>query len=170
MTFQQTRIVVLALACGLALAACGKKEEPAPSTPSTPPASAPAPAPQAATPAPASTSAMGMAAAVTVVSVDLGNAVDDSQKVTTPATQFSPRDTIYASVGTSGSAPSTAVGAKWTYQDGQTVNDSSTSISPTGPAFTAFHISKPDGLPAGHYKVDISLNGSPASSKEFDVK
>ena len=167
MTFQQTRNVVLALACSLALAACGKKEEPAPVTPSTPPASTPAPTPQA---APSSTSAMATTAAVTVVSVDLGNAVDGSQKVAAPASQFAPKDTIYASVGTSGSASATTVGAKWTYQDGQTVNDSSTSISPTGPAFTAFHISKPDGLPAGHYKVDISLNGSLASSKEFDVK
>jgi hypothetical protein len=167
MTFQPTRRVVLALACSLALAACGKHEEPTPSTPSTPPASTPAPAPQA---APSSTSAMATPVAVTVVSVDLGNAVDGSQKVTTPASQFAPKDTIYASVGTSGSASAITVGAKWTYQDGQTVNDSSTSIAPAGPAFTAFHISKPDGLPAGHYKVDISLNGSPASSKEFDVK
>ena len=167
MTSRHTRIVVLALTCSLALAACGKKEEPAPSTPSTPPASTPAPTPQAATSSPP---AMGTTAAVTVVSVDLGNAVDGSQKVETPATQFAPKDTIYASVGTSGSASATTLGARWTYQDGQTVNDSSTSISPTGSAFTAFHISKPDGLPPGHYKVDISLNGSSASSKEFDVK
>jgi hypothetical protein len=161
------RNVALVFACGLALTACGKKDEP--STPSTPPASQPAPTPQASAPAAASTAA-ATPAGVTVVAVDLGNAVDASQKVGTPAMTFSPKDTIYASVSTAGAGSNATVGAKWTYQDGQTVNESSTAISPTGPAFTAFHISKPDGLPAGDYKVDISLNGSPASSKAFSVK
>ncbi|WNL46030.1 hypothetical protein RKE25_21895 [Dyella sp. BiH032] len=31
-------------------------------------------------------------------------------------------------------------------------------------------ISKPDGWPTGNYKVEITLNGQPAGTKEFSVK
>ena len=75
-----------------------------------------------------------------------------------------------AAVSTTGAASNATLGAKWTYQDGQTVNDSSQTIAPTGPAVTTFHISKPDGWPAGNYKVEISLDGNAVSSKDFSVK
>jgi hypothetical protein len=156
-------LVALALAGALVMTACGKKEEaPPPPAATTPPAAEPAPAP-AMTPAPA-------AAPVTVTSIDLGTAVGPDQKVTSPTTTFGKNDTIYAAVATTGSATNATLGAKWTYQDGQTVNDSSQTIAPTGPAVTTFHISKPDGWPAGNYKVEISLNGAPVSSKDFTVQ
>jgi hypothetical protein len=50
------------------------------------------------------------------------------------------------------------------------VKEDSKSIVPTGPATTSFQISKPDGWPVGSYKVEISLNGQPAGSKDFSVK
>ncbi len=151
---QQVSLIV-ALAGALALSACGKKEEPAPPPPVATPAPAPAPAP----------------APVAVASVDLGSAVDaTTQKVTTPTTAFAAKDTIYAAVSTTGTAPSAKLTAKWTYQDGQTVNESSQTIVPTGAAVTAFHISKPDGWPAGNYKVEISLDDKSAVTKDFSVK
>ncbi len=101
--------------------------------------------------------------------VELGNAVGADQKVATPSSSFAPSDTIYAAVTTSG-AGTAALAAKWTYQDGQTVHEESKSIAPTGPATTAFQISKPSGWPAGSYKVAISLNGQPVSSKDFTVQ
>ncbi|MEP7044655.1 MAG: hypothetical protein ABI843_16430 [Dokdonella sp.] len=157
---QQVSLIV-ALAGALALSACGKKEEPAPPPVATP---APAPAPVAPPAAPAP-------APVAVASVDLGSAVDaTSQKVTSPTTAFATKDTIYASVSTTGTAASAKLTAKWTYQDGQTVNESSQTIVPSGPAVTAFHISKPDGWPAGNYKVEISLDDKSASTKDFSVK
>jgi len=156
---QQVTLIV-AMAGALALSACGKKEEPAPPPPAATPAPAPTPPPPA---APA-------AAPVAVASVDLGTAVGADQKVSTPTTEFSSKDTIYASVATTGTAPSAALAAKWTYQDGQTVNESSQTIAPNGAAVTAFHISKPDGWPAGNYKVEISLDGKSASTKDFSVK
>ena len=60
--------------------------------------------------------------------------------------------------------------ARWTYGDGQVVNESSRAIAPKGPTVTAFHISKPDGWPAGRYKVEITANGAPAGSRDFEVK
>lgn len=149
-------LIALGLAGALVITACGKKEE-APPAPvaTTPPVTTPPPA------APA---------AVSVTSVDLGTAVGPDQKVTSPTTTFTPKDTIYAAVSTAGTATNATLGAKWSYQDGQTVNDSSQTIAPTGPAVTTFHISKPDGWPAGNYKVEISLNGTPVSSKDFTVQ
>lgn len=152
-------LIAVALAGSLVLAACGKKEE------------APPPAPVVTTPAPAPAPVMTPApAVVAVASVDLGTGVGPDQKVTSPTTTFGPKDTIYAAVSTTGTSPSATLNAKWTYQDGQTVNDSSQTIAPSGPAVTTFHISKPDGWPAGNYKVEIALNGSPVASKDFSVK
>jgi hypothetical protein len=152
--------LIAAMAGALALSACGKKEEPAPPPP---PAAAPAPAP---TPPPAAP----VAAPVAVASVDLGSAVGPDQKITTATTAFAPKDTIYAAVSTTGAAANAVLNAKWTYQDGQTVNESNQTIAPSGPAVTSFHISKPDGWPAGNYKVEISLNGQSVASKDFSVK
>ena len=152
-------LIALGLAGALLITACGKKEEaPPPPVAPTPPATTPPPA----APAPAQ--------GVSVASVDLGTAVGADQKVTSPTTTFTPKDTIYAAVSTTGTASNATLGAKWTYQDGQTVNDSSQTIAPTGPAVTTFHISKPDGWPPGNYKVEISLNGTSTASKDFTVQ
>lgn len=155
-------LLALGLAGALTLAACNKSPEnaPAPATTTPPPPAT------VSTPPPTTPVAQG----VSVTSVDLGTAVGADQKVTSPTTAFSPKDTIYAAVSTTGSASNATLGAKWTYQDGQTVNDSNQTIAPTGPAVTTFHISKPDGWPAGNYKVEISLDGSMVSSKDFSVK
>jgi len=157
---QSVSLITLGLAGALALAACGKKEETPPPAATTPPA----------TTTPPPSTAMTPAQGVTVASVDLGTAVGPDQKVTSPTTTFGPKDTIYAAVSTTGTASNATLGAKWTYQDGQTVNDSSQTIAPAGPAVTTFHISKPDDWPAGNYKVEISLDGKSVSSKDFTVQ
>ncbi len=170
MTREKPLILAAALAAALALSACGKKDESASSIPSTPPPTASAPT---MAPAPASTAGMAPAndatAAVTLSSVELGSTVDANNKILASGTSFAPKDTIYASVDTSGSGSAT-LAAKWSYQDGQTVHEDSKTLNATGPETTAFMISKPSGLPAGNYKVDISLNGNQVASKDFTVK
>jgi hypothetical protein len=156
-------LLALGLAGALTIAACNKSPENAP-----PPATTTPPAPKTVSAPPPTTTPAQQG--VSVTSVDLGTAVGADQKVTSPTTTFSPKDTIYAAVSTTGAAANATLGAKWTYQDGQTVNDSSQTIAPTGPAVTTFHISKPDGWPAGNYKVEISLDGNAVSSKDFSVK
>lgn len=156
-----TTLGVLSLAVALSLSACGKQGEP-----TAAPAGTPAPAGQ---PSGVATPPAQAPASVSVTDVELGNAVGADQKVSTPSTSFAPTDTIYAAVTTSG-AGTAALAANWTYQDGQTVHQESKSIAPTGPATTAFQISKPGGWPAGSYKVEISVNGQPVSSKDFTVQ
>lgn len=152
-----------ALASALVLSAC-KKPEPVP--PPAPAVTAPAPTPI--TPAPMATPA------ATVTSVDLGNAIGADNRVTAPATTFAPKDTIHAAVTTRTSDPAASVpgklSAKWTYQDGQTVSEDSRDANLTGDGVTTFQISKPDGLPTGRYKVEISLDGAVVQSKDFEVK
>lgn len=168
---RQPLILAASLAAVLALSACGKKNESAtPAPAATPPHAATAPAPAA--PAPSSTAPMAMnnaPAAVTVGSVELGSTVDANNKILASGTSFAPKDSIYASVDTSGSG-NAMLAAKWTYQDGQIVHEDSKALSAMGPETTAFMISKPDGFPAGNYKVEISLNGNQVASKDFSVK
>jgi len=162
-THRLTTALFAALVGAAALAGCKKKEEPAPMPPVT---SEPAPA----TPAP-----MPSAAAVTVTGVDLGNAVGADMRVTSPMDVFSPNDTIYAAVATAtsdpaGSVPGT-VGVRWTHVDsGQVVHEESQDLTLSGDGITDFQISKPDGWPAGKYKLEVMLDGKLVQTREFQVK
>ena len=158
------RHVAIAAASVVALVACGKKEPPAPPPPATAPAPAPAPTPAPA-PAPAPVG-------VTVSSVTLGKAIGADKQVTSATETFAKGDTIYASIDTTGSGSAT-LAAKWTYsKDGKTVpvKEDTATITPTGPATSEFHISKPDGWPAGTYQVEILVDGKPAATKAFNVQ
>jgi len=107
---------------------------------------------------------------VQVARVDLGTSLANDNTVANQTDSFLPNQTIYASVVTNGSAPSAELKTRFTYQDGQVVDESTRTIAPTGQAVTEFHVSKPDGFPVGKYKVEVFVNGSPAASKEFEVK
>ena len=148
----------------VALVGCKKKEEPAPPPPV---ASDTLPA---ATPTPIATTSTAM-----VSGVDLGNAVGADMRVTAPMTSFATTDTIYAAVATNTSDPTATVpgklGVKWTHVDsGQTVHEETKDITFSGDGVTNFQISKPDGWPAGKYRVEILLDGTTVQTREFDVR
>ena len=107
---------------------------------------------------------------VAVSHVELGKNIDSENRVTDQTSTFKPNETVYATVLTNGSAPNAELKARWTFQDGQVVDESTRNIAPNGNAATEFHVSKPDGLPAGKYRVEIFLNGQPAGTQEFEVK
>ena len=155
-------LLIIALTSALALSACGKQQPAAPTAAPPKPAAAPAaPAPTAPPAAPATT----------VQSVTLGNAVGADGKIAAPSVSFSPKDTIYAVVATNSTGGAAAtITAKWTYGDGQPVSNGEEKISANGPATTTFHISKPDGWPAGKYTVEIGVDGKSAYTMSFDVK
>jgi hypothetical protein len=108
--------------------------------------------------------------AVRVTDVSVGRAIGGDKAITDVTDTFKPNDTIYASVATDGSAQSATVRAKWTFEDGQVVNDSTRTIAPSKPERTEFHISKPDGWPAGKYKVEVFLDNQSAGTKDFAVR
>jgi hypothetical protein len=155
------RTTTLALIGCIALFGCKKKEE-------TPP---PPPPDVTTSTAPATTDTTPAVVPFKVVSMDLGKAVGADQKITEAATTFGPKDTIYVSVASEGTAPSAKLKAKWTFGDkDQAVDEKEVTITPTGPANTEFHISKKTPWPAGKYKVEILADGTSAGTKEFEVK
>lgn len=107
---------------------------------------------------------------VSVTDMKLGRGLGADKRLTDETDKFRPADVIYAVVETQGAGPNTALQARWTYQDGQVVNEASRNISAAGEDVTEFHISKPSGWPKGKYTVQILLNGAPVKSKEFEVK
>ena len=131
------------------VSACKPKPEPAP--PAPPPAAAPPAAP-------------------TLVSIELGKAVQADKRAVNPGTTFGRRDTIYVSVTTNGTMSNATMAAKWTYQDGQVVDSSTQTLNLAGPATTEFHISKASPWPAGKYKVEVTLNGAPLGQTEFEIR
>jgi hypothetical protein len=115
-----------------------------------------------------SSATMDRPAALQVASVDLGKAINADKKVTTSIDDFGVRDTIYASVATTGSGNGVLV-ANWTFEDGQQVERSEQNVSASGPAVTEFHIAKPSGWPAGKYQVEISTPAGVLGTKAFEV-
>ena len=146
-----------AVAATLLLAACNR-DAPAPATQAPPAPVAPAPAPEPPPPAPA-----------TVTSVELGNAIDASNRVTTPASEFASTDTIYASVGTDG-GNAARLTARWTYGEaGQLVRSTDADV-PAGPQVVAFDIQHPDGWPTGNYTLEVQLDGTTVETRTFSVR
>lgn len=110
------------------------------------------------------------ATAVRVTEVEVGRALGADKRLTDKTDEFRPSDTIYAVVQTRGAGPNTSLQARWTYEDGQVVDEATRSIAAGGEDVTEFHISKPSGWPKGKYKVQILLNGAAAGSEDFEVK
>ena len=106
-----------------------------------------------------------------VTDISMGRSLSAGVKIDDQSTTFKPADAIYTVVETKGNGVAT-LAARWTYQDNQVVNESSKTVQLAGdePVRTEFHISKPDGWPAGKYHVDIMLNGTKAGEKDFEVK
>ena len=134
---------LLGLALGVLTASCGKKAVDVAS--STPPA-------------------------ISVASVDLGRSVGTDRHVIEETQSFRPNDVIYASILTRGASSNAKLRVRWTFEDGQVVDQSERSIAPTGDAATEFHISKSNGWPAGKYKLEVVLDETPAQVREFEVK
>jgi hypothetical protein len=108
--------------------------------------------------------------AVRVSKIDIGRSLAADKTINDSTGSFKPNDTIYASIATEGAAATATLKARWTYQEGQVVNESTQTLAPTGDARTEFHISKSDGWPTGKYKLEVFLNGSSAATRDFQVE
>jgi hypothetical protein len=151
-----TKRILIAAAVSPALllgsVAC-KKEEPPPPPPPVVTAAPPAP--------------------VAVSTVTLGNAIGADKKVVTAAETFGAKDTIYASVETTGVGQA-KLRALWSFVKGDKtakVDETTIELDATGPTVNEFHISKPSGWPPGDYKVEVFLGDAagPAVTKTFKV-
>ena len=146
-----TLIRVAAAALLVTVAACSKKDAAVADT--SPAAITPVPEP----------------AALRVSNIEVGKGLNADKTLKDNTDDFGVRDTIYVSVKTEGTG-SGKLSAKFTFQDGQTVEETSQSISPTGDAYSEFHIQKATAWPKGDYKVEVTLNGVSAGTKDFSIK
>ena len=138
------------------LASCKKKDEaytePGASTTTIPPAAP-------------------VAVAIKVDEIDVGKGLNPDMTLKDNTDNFGVRDTVYAAVKTEGASAGSRLAAKWTYQSGQTVSESSQNISPAGGETRhEFHIAKASAWPKGNYKVEILLDGVSAGTKDFSIK
>jgi hypothetical protein len=137
-------------------AACGSKPVPPPPPPVVAATPVPTPAPPA------------------VASVTLGSAIAENKSVTAAAETFGNKDTIYASVATTG-VGHIKLRAVWTFVKGDKtakVNEENLEFDSTGPATNEFHVGNPKGWPKGDYRVEIFLNDSttPATTNTFKIQ
>ena len=135
--------------------ACGSKPAPPP-----PPVAVATPVPTPAPPA--------------VGAVSLGNAIGADKMVTAASETFAVKDTIYASVATTG-AGHFKLRALWSFVKGDKtakVNETTMEFDATGPANNEFHVENAKGWPKVDYKVDIFLGDgeTPATTKTFKVQ
>jgi hypothetical protein len=147
-----TAKVMLAVTLAALTAACGKKDDAAVAVDTTGMVNPPA-----------------AATALRVSEIETGKKLEADKSIGDGTDDFGVRDTIYVAVKTEGSGSGT-LAAKWMYQDGQTVDQNTQSISPTGDAWHEFHVQKATAWPAGKYKVEVTLDGAPAGTKDFEIK
>lgn len=141
--------------------------------PEMPPAAAPATPAATDQAAPAAGAPSERApAAITVGDVLLGTQAEGAGRVADPKTTFAPGDrTIVASVLTDAAAPANGtLRARWTYQDGQLVDETSQTLDTDGAGVTNFRIANQEDWPTGTYTVEISIDGEVAQTREFTVE
>jgi len=109
-------------------------------------------------------------AAFRVSDVELGKRVDAENKLTDKTDDFAVRDTIIAAVKTEGTASGATLMARWTYQDGQVVEEQSQTINATGDLITNFRLTKATAWPKGNYKLTVLLNGAEVETEDFEIK
>ena len=159
------------------LAACDKSTPPAPagSTTATSAASAPASA------ASVADAAAAAALAATepplpdlgdfrIVSVLMGDAVDDENVVLVDTREFDAKDPIYASVLSIGAHQGLKLSADWLAPDGNSFARTEQPVVPTTDLATTFKVKHPDTWPPGDYQLRIAINGHTVRSEKFRVR
>ena len=138
--------------------------------PATPPAAHMPAAPLPAAP-PAATLSSPSANTPAIARIELGNALGSDQRVLAPMLRFAPTDTIYASLVLGGqSATPHRLDARWSHLDSkQTVLAEGKTLIFNGNAVTTFQISKPNGWPVGHYKLELLLDQVLVQTRLFEV-
>jgi hypothetical protein len=109
-------------------------------------------------------------AALSVIDIDMGRHVDAERKIDDKTDVFTPTDTIYASVHTSGTANNSAVVGRWTFQDSSVVDEKTNNVTTSGDDRTTFYIAKKGGFAKGTYTLHVMIDGKEVRTKDVTVK
>lgn len=147
-------VLVIGLVIISTITGCGKKEESKPAVDTTAVTTPPPPEP----PKPS------------VASVTLAKGMGQDKSPVDVASEFKPKETVYAIVRTDNAVAGSVIGARWYYtKTNQEVGADSISLKDNGTNMTDLKLMNKKGMPAGEYKVDISLNGEIVKSEMFKV-
>ena len=114
--------------------------------------------------------ALGSLGEFSIAAVLLGNSLDEDRVVRSDGNTFSRRDTLHASVLSTGAHQGLRVSAKWTGPDGGLIAETEQAIVPTAPTATTFSVSRPEGWAPGAYQLQIAINGTPLRTRDFKVR
>jgi hypothetical protein len=102
--------------------------------------------------------------------VMIGKALGPDKRISEPTLRFAPTDTVFVSVGTEGTPPSSTVMAKWRFPTGKVRDSSSATIQRKGPQYTELHAAPPKGgWPVGPFQVTVYVDGDSVDAKTFAV-
>jgi hypothetical protein len=104
-----------------------------------------------------------------VSNVMIGRQVGPKDRITEPTFQFTPKDTVHISVATEGAGGGGTLSAAWRSQNGEILQQTSAPVPAAGEN-VAFHLSRPEGLKLGTYKVIVFLGEDSVETKVFVVK
>jgi hypothetical protein len=176
------RSLAVLLSATLVLAACGKGDDKAAAPAAAAIAPAAAPTGAAAAPAPAASVDTATAALnageppmpplgeFRIVSVLVGNGVDDEHVVAADTRQLAATQPLYASVLSIGAHQGLQLSADWIAPDGHSFAKSEQPIVPTSDLATTFKVQNPAAWPAGDYQVRIAINGHTVRTENFSVQ
>jgi uncharacterized repeat protein (TIGR01451 family) len=160
------RPVLVALLLSLSLAAC--RQAPQPPAPPVAPA-APAAPEASATAAPADAKP---GAELSVNGVDLGTSIGADGRIVTALENFTPNDTIIVAITitNAGATPiNGTVTARWLDPEGVAFNEESRQQDFAGAQTVNFRVAQPKGFQPGNYKLEVALNGSTVTTREFTI-
>jgi hypothetical protein len=103
-----------------------------------------------------------------VASIQLGRSVNADHTVSSFTTAFTPDETVYLSVLTSGVGSGT-IAVRWTYA-GRVIDEPKKEVSYRIDAATEFRLQSPAGFPIGDYMAEVLLNGQSAGTRTFSVQ
>jgi hypothetical protein len=105
-----------------------------------------------------------------IVSVLLGRSLDADQVVQGDREAFSPRDTIHASVLSTGAHDGLTLSARWIGPGGAPVAQTAQVVAPTQPTATTFSLENPQPWPPGDYKLELAVNEQVLQTREFHIR
>jgi hypothetical protein len=116
----------------------------------------------------AALAACGSGQPLHVSSIQLGRAVNADHTVSSFTTTFTPDESVYLSVLTTGVGSGT-ISVRWTYA-GRVIDEPKKDVSYRIDAATDFRLQSAGGFPEGDYSAEVLLNGQPAGTRTFRVE
>ena len=103
-----------------------------------------------------------------ITAIQLGRSLNSDHSVAEFTTVFTPQETIYVSVLTTGGG-SGEISVRWTY-GGKVVGEPKKRVADRDVAATEFHLQSAGGFPPGQYSAEIFLDGQSVGTRTFRVQ